>query len=134
MMGLKNSFQMIAFMVLNIIAFVLQGVASILVGLIIAVWAAIVADATKNCTKIGPETCRCYKDGSSFTLNGVKDDCDIVNTIANMAIGVVVMLVIATVITLAASILGCAAVCCSQVCVSMQQALFSEIIDMLCSS
>lgn len=108
----KNHCGMIAFMVLNIIAFILQGVGAILVGLIIAVWATIVADATKNCTKSGYRECTCSKDGSSFKLNDI-DDCDLVTTIASMAIGIVVLLVIAAVVTLAASILGCIAVCCS---------------------
>ena len=105
---------MIAFMILNIIAFVVQGIGAILLGLVTALWAGIVADATKNCSKYG-DTCKCYKNGSSFTLHGVKDDCDVVTFIAAIAIIVVVILVIAAITTLTASMLGCIAVCCSKV-------------------
>ena len=50
---------MIAFMVLNIIAFVLQGVGAILAGVVIAVWTAALADVTKNCKNDGFGNCKC---------------------------------------------------------------------------
>lgn len=105
---------MIAFMVLNIIAFVLQGIGAILVGIVVAVWATVVADVTKNCIKSGFESCTCTHNGSSFTVNGVKN-CDDLSSMLSIMVAIIVFLVIAAAITLAASILGCVSVCCSRV-------------------
>ena len=106
---------MIAFMVLNIIAFVLQGVGAILAGIVIAVWSAALADVTKNCS-YSYNICHCRGDNgsSSFNIRGV-ENCDQVSSLFSTITAMLVFLVIAAIIALAGSILGCIAVCCTRV-------------------
>jgi len=103
-------------MVLNIIAFVLQGVGAILVGIVIIVWSAALADVTKNCNMVRyTSTCLCYTDnGQSFKINGV-DNCDQISSLFSTITAMLVFLVIAAIIALAGSILGCIVVCCTRV-------------------
>ena len=55
---------------MNIIVFVIQGVACILIGVVVIVWAAY-ADGT--CKKVGSDTCLCRgSNGESVTLRGIK--------------------------------------------------------------
>jgi len=110
----KNSCAMIAFMVLNIIAFVLQGVGAILAGIVIALWSAALADVTDNCTSNTlSKTCRCRKDGTDFTISGV-DNCEEISSLFSTITAMLVFLVIAAIVALAGSIMGCIAVCCTQ--------------------
>ena len=61
---------MIGNMIVNIIVFVIQGVACILIGVVVIVWAAY-ADGT--CKKVGSDTCLCRgSNGESVTLRGTK--------------------------------------------------------------
>lgn len=72
----KNKGAMITFMILNIIAFILQGVGAILAGIIIAVWSSVISDLTKSCNYRNGD-CVCTKDdGTQFTISGVKDSCE----------------------------------------------------------
>jgi len=110
----KNHCAMIAFMVLNIIAFVLQGVGAILAGIVIALWSAAIADVTENCTENPSDrSCKCIKDGTEFTINGV-DNCDEISSLFSTITAMLVFLVIAAIVALAGSIMGCIAVCCTQ--------------------
>ena len=60
---------MIAFMVLNIICFVLDGVASVLILIVIGIWAAIVDAITNNCEyKYG--YCKCVHKGITYNYKG----------------------------------------------------------------
>lgn len=60
---------MISNMVVNIIVFILQGVASILIGVVVIVWAAY-ADGT--CTKVGSDTCFCRaSNGNTVRVRGI---------------------------------------------------------------
>lgn len=107
---------MIAFMVLNIIAFVLQGVGAILAGIVIAVWSAVVADITDNCVMTSRTSCYCRGQNGSdgFTINGV-ENCDQISSLFSTITAMLAFLVIAAIIALAGSILGCVAVCCTRV-------------------
>ena len=106
---------MIAFMVLNIIAFVLQGVGAILIGIVVALWTAALADVTKNCRPDGLGNCSCYSNGQQFTINGIGNDCSAITSLMSIITAMMVFLVIAAIIALAGSILGCIVVCCSRV-------------------
>ena len=106
---------MIAFMVLNIIAFVLQGVGAILAGVVIAAWTAALADVTKNCKNDGFGNCKCYSNGQSFNINGIGNDCSEITSLLSVITAMMVFLVIAAIIALTGSILGCIVVCCSRV-------------------
>ena len=64
---------MIAFMVLNIICFVLDGVASVLILIVIGIWAAVVDAITNNCgMKVigGIRYCRCLHKGVYYNYKG----------------------------------------------------------------
>ena len=57
-------------MIVNIIVFILQGVASILIGVLVTAWAAY-ADGT--CTKVGSDTCVCrVSKRNSLIVRGIK--------------------------------------------------------------
>ncbi|XP_065674915.1 uncharacterized protein LOC136091369 [Hydra vulgaris] len=103
----KNRCCMIAFMVLNIICFIIESVSAILLGLVVTFWK--IASNTLNCRYSKVES-TCYCQGTPVT--GV-ESCDVLSTISSILTFVLVSVIIATIIALAASILGCAAVCCS---------------------
>jgi len=109
----KNHCAMIAFMVLNIIAFILQGVGAILAGIVIALWSSAAADVTDKCRQSAFNECTCTADdGSNFTIKGL-DNCDEISSLFSTITAMLVFLVIAAIIALAGSILGCIAVCCT---------------------
>lgn len=109
----KNKCAMIAFMVLNIICFVLQCVGTLLVAIVVAIWAGYASGSTDYCTKVGT-TCKCTNDsGEKRDFHGIDGDCNILETITVLLYVIVVFCVIGAIATLAASILGCASVCCS---------------------
>ena len=57
-------------MIVNIIVFVIQGVACILIGIVVVLWAAY---ADGRCDSIGNDTCRCIgTNGQSINLKGTK--------------------------------------------------------------
>ena len=57
-------------MIVNIIVFIIQGVACILIGVVVVLWAAY-ADGT--CYSIGNDNCRCIgTNGQSIILRGTK--------------------------------------------------------------
>jgi len=109
----KNNGVMIAFMVLNIIAFILQGVGAILAGIVIALWSGVLADGTKHCYRNGYRSCECSYEGSKFTISGI-DNCDEISSLFSTITAMLVFLIIAAVIALAGSILGCIVVCCTR--------------------
>jgi len=105
----KNSCAMIAFMVLNIICFVLDGVASVLILIVIGIWAAIVDAITNNCEyKYG--YCKCVHKG--ITYNYKVDSCDTLKTIVALLWCIVIFAIMASIVSLAGSIVGCCATCC----------------------
>lgn len=106
----KNKCAMIAFMVLNILCFILQGLGTILVAIVVAIWAAY-ASAVDDCNKIG-ETCYCRVDGEIKVIHGMSN-CDDLKAISVLLYVIVILLVIGAIVTLAASILGCVATCCT---------------------
>ena len=64
---------MIAFMVLNIICFVIDGIAAILLFLIIGLWLAIMDKLTKDCKYkpwYGTNKCVCKIDGKEYAYAG----------------------------------------------------------------
>lgn len=111
----KNKCAMIANMILNIICFVLQGVGTILVAIVMAFWAAFASAVQKhldqNCTDTG-NVCRCKVNGRWETISGIKE-CGIVESIISLMYALVAMLIIAAIVALAGSIIGCVAVCCT---------------------
>ena len=61
---------MIGNMIVNIIVFIIQGIASILIGVVVVLWAAY-ADGT--CYSVGNDTCRCIgTNGQIINLKGTK--------------------------------------------------------------
>lgn len=106
---------MIAFMVLNIIAFILQGVGAILAGIVIALWSSAAADVTDKCRQSAYNECTCRTDdGTDFTIRGL-DNCDEISSLFSTITAMLVFLIIAAIIALGGSILGCIAVCCTNV-------------------
>lgn len=60
---------MIGNMIVNIIVFLIQGIACILIGVVVIIWAAY-ADGT--CTKVGSDTCFCRaSNGKSVRVTGI---------------------------------------------------------------
>lgn len=57
-------------MVLNILCFILQGLATILVAIVVAIWAAY-ASAVDDCRKIGKD-CYCNVNGELKIIHGKK--------------------------------------------------------------
>ena len=104
---------MIAFMVLNIIVFVVQGIFSIIIGIAIAIWASIIASVSTNCNKYG-NACICSYERKTYTFENV-DNCDNLSSLLSVVTAITVFMVIAAFISLAGSIMGCIAVCCTQV-------------------
>jgi len=103
----KNHCAMIAFMVLNIIAFIVQGVVAILAGIVIGIV------VTDKCRQSAFNECTCTADdGSNFSIKGL-DNCDEISSLFSTITAMLVFLVIAAIIALAGSILGCIAVCCT---------------------
>ena len=65
--------QMVAFMALNIICFIVDGIAAILLLLAIGLWQTIVRELTKSCISynyFGKKRCVCTVDGRSRTFEG----------------------------------------------------------------
>lgn len=108
----KNRCPMIAFLVLNIIIFIAQAIVTALMGLIVAILGAF-KEVTKECVKVGTSTCKCNHKGTTFTMHGIDGDCKVIGDIHSMGLGVLAVLIIAVIITLAGSIMGCVAVCCN---------------------
>jgi len=109
----KNFCAMVAFMVLNIICFIIDGIAAILLFLVIGIWLAVVSELTKNCTNsnfLGKKQCTCTVDGKTSTYQ--VDDCDTLKSIVSLLWAIIIFAIIAALTSLAASILGCIATCC----------------------
>lgn len=67
---------MITYMILNIIFFILVGVASIMIFVVIAVYGDAIADATRYCSSAGDHRCVCQYQDQTFEFSGknsVKD-------------------------------------------------------------
>ena len=63
---------MVAFMVLNIICFVLDGIASVLILIVIGIWAAIVDAVTNDCKMLPGNThCECVYKGKKYDYKGM---------------------------------------------------------------
>jgi len=109
----RNKCAMIAFMVLNILCLVICGLATILVALVVGIYAAVAGEIGKYCTYYAAsDECRCTYKGSSRNLKGVKD-CDVYTEISALLYCVVAFLIIAVIVTFAACILGCVGSCCT---------------------
>lgn len=103
---------MIASMVLNIIATVIQGIACVFIGIVVAWFSVIVSEINSYCTD-GFSTCSCRYNGKIYNFN--VDSCDTLKSAYSVVIGALVILVICGIVSLMASILGCSAVCCTNV-------------------
>eukprot|EP00112_Aurelia_sp_Birch-Aquarium-sp1_P014599 Seg3165.3 transcript_id=Seg3165.3/GoldUCD/mRNA.D3Y31 product="hypothetical protein" protein_id=Seg3165.3/GoldUCD/D3Y31 len=101
---------MIAYMVINIILFILVGVLSIVISIAAAAYSVVLSDVTNNCATIANE-CLCAYQGTSYRF-GVS--CDAVSTISTICWAVAVLNLLAGLLFLASSILGCASSCCTQ--------------------
>ncbi|XP_065063805.1 uncharacterized protein LOC135690231 [Rhopilema esculentum] len=109
----KNFCAMVAFMVLNIICFIIDGIAAILMFLIIGIWASIVSELTNNCsnrTILGKNWCYCSHNGAVYKYQ--VDSCSTIKTIVSLLWCIVVFAIFAAIVALAGSILGCIATCC----------------------
>ena len=62
--------QMIAFMVLNIICFVVDGIAAVLLFLILGIWIAVASEIQNNCTTLAKGNCRCMYKGKAHYYKG----------------------------------------------------------------
>jgi hypothetical protein len=107
----KNKCAMISFLVLCIIIFIVEAIITGLMGIIVAILG-VFNEYANDCTKVNSNTCKCNHNGSTFTLNGVDGDCDVIKDIYSLAAGVLAMMIIGCIACLAGSILGCVAVCC----------------------
>lgn len=103
----KNYCAMIAFMVLNIICFVIMGVSALLIVLVISIYSA-VAKAT-NCT-YNYGLCTCNTNGRSYTYKVA--NCGTLSSILSLLYAIMIFAVLAAIASLAGSIIACAATCC----------------------
>lgn len=109
----KNHCAMIAFMVLNIICFVIDGIAAILLFLIIGLWLAIMKKFTEDCryrSWYGTNKCVCKVDGKYYAY--AVDSCDTLKAIMSLLWAIIIFAILAALTSLAGSILGCIATCC----------------------
>jgi len=108
----KNKCAMIAFLVLNIIIFIAEAIVTAVMGLLVAI-VGVFKEFTDDCHKVSPTSCKCNHEGTTFDLNGIDGDCDVIVDIHGLASGVLAMMIIGCIVALAGSILGCVAVCCN---------------------
>ncbi|XP_066912415.1 uncharacterized protein [Clytia hemisphaerica] len=111
----KNYCAMIAFMVVNIIAFIIQGVGAVLLGIAMAIYLtmlSVVNDITKCQYNPVLHACQCRDGTETLTVNGV-DSCGDLSGVIAMAIALIAFLAIAGCVSLAASIVGCCGTCCN---------------------
>jgi len=106
----KNNCAMIAFMVLNIICFVINGVASILIFVAIGIWAGVASAVTSKCNYIGGH-CICTYEGQSYSYK--VDSCSTLTGVVALLWAIAIFALIAACTTLAGSIVGCIATCCA---------------------
>lgn len=106
----KNNCAMIAFMVLNIICFVIDGIAAALLFLILGIWIAVASEIQQNCNTIAKGNCVCTYKGKNHYYK--VDDCGVLKTILSLLWCIVIFAIIAAFTSLAGSILGCIATCC----------------------
>jgi len=105
----KNYCAMIAFMVLNIICFVIMGVSALLIVLVISIYAAVAKELTSNCTYIYGY-CRCVSKG--ITYNYKVASCSTLTSILTLLYAIMIFAVFSALASLAGSIVACAATCC----------------------
>ncbi|XP_066936134.1 uncharacterized protein [Clytia hemisphaerica] len=108
----KNHCSMIGFMVLNILAFVIQAIAMVLLGLVILIYTAVAKNVTKYCR---PQNggCKCnYDDGTHFFVGAMKD-CEVLADVTTILTVILASLGVAALVALSASILGCVSICCT---------------------
>ena len=79
---------------------------------------ALFKEATKDCVKTTPTNCKCTHQGTTFDMNGIDGDCSVIGDIHGMALGILILMIIAVLVLFAGSILGCVAVCCNKVSLS----------------
>jgi len=109
----KNYCSMIAFMVLNIIAFIIQGVGAVLLGIAMVIFAAAASAIQEDCAYDRfNDVCRCTVDGQTLNVYGV-GDCETLSSIVSMSVAIVVFLAIAACVSLAGSIVACCGTCCN---------------------
>ena len=109
----KNKCAMIAFMVLNLLCLIICGLATILVALVIGIYAAVAGAIGDYCNYDSVnKVCRCTYKGSSRDLKGV-GNCDVYSEVSSLLYCIVAFLVIAVIVTFASSILGCVGSCCT---------------------
>ena len=59
-------------MVLNIICSVINVIATILIALVVSIYAAAASAVATKCSLYGTNLCRCYVDGKTYTYTGRK--------------------------------------------------------------
>lgn len=110
----KNKGVMIGFMVLNIIATVLQGIFAIIAVIILAIWATISGNSNCEIKYGSSDTCECTtNDGTRYFIKGM-GDCKNFASAFSLLAALFAFLLIGSIIALAGSILGCISVCCTQ--------------------
>jgi len=95
-------------------AFVLQGISAIWICLQLTIYADIFTDVADNCTQITPTSCQCQTTRHNVIIHGVTQ-CKDFSTFFGLIVSVFVVLVIAALLALSGSILGCTAICCFKV-------------------
>eukprot|EP00794_Sanderia_malayensis_P019479 gene19479-21403_t len=109
----KNSCAMIAFMVLNILCFIIMGVSAVLIIIVVSIYAAVSAHISKNCTYYASlKTCSCNINGTPRTYNGVSS-CGVMSSVTALLYAIVIFCAFSAIASLAGSIIACAATCCN---------------------
>jgi len=110
----KNYCAMIAFMVINIIAFIIQGVGAVLLGIAMAIFITFAAAVKEDCIYVSiTKQCVCNANGERLVIDGL-ENCGELSSVVSIAIAIVVFLVIAGCVSLAGAIVGCCGTCCNK--------------------
>eukprot|EP00112_Aurelia_sp_Birch-Aquarium-sp1_P014600 Seg3165.4 transcript_id=Seg3165.4/GoldUCD/mRNA.D3Y31 product="hypothetical protein" protein_id=Seg3165.4/GoldUCD/D3Y31 len=109
----KNNCCMIAYMVINIILFILVGIGCIVIFIAVGAYSTVISDVTNNCaaSMYNKNQCVCAYQGTSYTF-GVS--CDVISNLTSILWAVAVFYLLAGILLLASSILGCVSSCCTQ--------------------
>lgn len=103
----KNYCAMVAFMVLNIICFIIMGVSALFILLVLSIYAAV--SKGSNCT-YSYGYCRCTTGGKHYLYK--VSSCGTLSSILSLLYAIMIFAVFSAIASLAGSILACAATCC----------------------
>lgn len=107
----KNNCCMISYMVINIILFILVGVGCIAIFILVAGYSTVLQDVTNNCYGTIANRCTCSYQGTSYTFAA---SCDVIANLKSILWAMAIFYLLAGILLLASSILGCASSCCTQ--------------------